>query len=168
MPTKRKNRCSLAHRNARSGFTLIELVVVIVVISLSLLTLIGVFNQAASNSIDPVVQVRALECAQSKLDEILARKFDESTPSGGIPACGSAETNAANCTGITADADLDDVGDYNGHVDNSLDNCQIIVTVVNAGTELGLSSNVQARRITVTVNSTGGGGAVLSAYRANF
>jgi len=168
MPTKRKNRCSLAHRNARSGFTLIELVVVIVVISLSLLTLIGVFNQAASNSIDPVVQVRALECAQSKLDEILARKFDESTPSGGIPACGSAETNAANCTGITADADLDDVGDYNGHVDNSLDNCQIIVTVVNAGTELGLSSNVQARRITVTVNSIGGGGAVLSAYRANF
>ncbi len=154
--------------SSQAGLTLIELVVVIVVISIALLSLIRVFNQAASNSIDPVVQIRALECAQSKLDEILARKFDESTPSGGVPACGSAETNAANCTGITADADLDDVGDYNGHVDNSLDNCQIIVTVVNAGTELGLSSNVQARRITVTVNSIGGGGAVLSAYRANF
>ena len=156
------------HRRQQSGFTLIELIVVVVVISLSLVTLIGVFNQAASNSVDPVVQIRALECAQSKLDEILARKFDESTPSGGVPACGSAETNAPACTGIAADGNLDDVGDYNGHIDNSLDNCQISVTVVNAGTELGLSANNQARRITVTVNSTGGGGAVLSAYRANF
>ncbi len=168
MPIKSKNRWSLVYRNHQSGFTLIELVVVIVVISLSLVTLIGVFNQAASNSIDPVVQIRALECAQSKLDEILARKFDENTPSGGVPACGSADLNSVNCSGIGADADLDDVGDYNGHIDNSLDNCQIRVAVVSAGTELGLSSNAQARRITVTVNSTGGGGAVLSAYRANF
>ena len=167
-PIKGSNRPMQGHRRQQSGFTLIELIVVVVVISLSLVTLIGVFNQAASNSVDPVVQIRALECAQSKLDEILARKFDENTPTGGIPACGSADINAANCSGIGADADLDDVDDYNGHVDNSLDNCQISVTVVNAGTELGLSANNQARRITVTVNSTGGGGAVLSAYRANF
>lgn len=168
MPTKSTQVNHQSYVSSQAGLTLIELVVVIVVISIALLSLIRVFNQAASNSIDPVVQIRALECAQSKLDEILARKFDESTPSGGIPACDSAEMNAVNCTGITADADLDDVGDYNGHVDNSLDNCQISVSVVNAGSELGLSSNAQARRITVTVNSTGGGGAVLSAYRANF
>lgn len=150
------------------GFTLIELIVAIVVISIALLALINVFNQASINSVDPIVQVRALECAQAKMDQILARKFDENTPSGGVPACGSADAGAIACLGITADAALDDVGDFQLHTDNRLDQCQISVAVANAGTELGLSANDQARRITVTVNSTGGGSAVLSAYRTNF
>jgi len=151
-----------------SGFTLIELIVAIVAISIALLALINVFNQAAINSVDPIVQVRALECAQAKMDQILARKFDENTPSGGVPACGSADSGTVACLGITADAALDDVGDFQGHTDNGLDQCQISVVVVNAGTELGLSANAQARRITVTVTSTGGGSAVLSTYRTNF
>lgn len=153
---------------SQAGFTLLELIVATVVLSLALVALIGVFNQSVINSVDPVVQIRALECAQSKMDEILARKFDENTPSGGVPACGSADSGAAACGGISVDAGLDDVGDYNGHTDNSLDQCQISVVVSNAGTELGLSSDAQARRITVSVNSTGGGSAVLSAYRTNF
>ncbi len=150
------------------GFTLIELIVAVVVISIALIALIRVFNQAAINSIDPVVQIRALECAQAKMDQVLARKFDENTPSGGLPACGSADAGASACLGISAEAALDDVGDYQGHVDNSLDQCQISVAVINAGTQLGLGSNNQARRITVTATSTGGGSAVLSAYRTNF
>ena len=155
---------------SQAGFTLLELIVAIVVLRLALGALLGVFNQAAINSVDPVVQIRALECAQSKMDEILARKFDENTPSGGVPACGSADIGAPACGGISADAGLDDVGDYNGHSDNSLDQCEISVVVSNAGTELGLGpgNNAQARRITVSVNSTGGGSAVLSAYRTNF
>jgi len=155
-------------RSPNTGFTLIELIVAIVVISIALLALINVFNQASVNSVDPIVQVRALECAQAKMDEILARKFDENTPSGGVPACGSTDIGAVACLGITADAALDDVGDFQGYADNTLDQCQISVAVVNAGTELGLSANAQARRITVTVTSTGGGSAVLSAYRTNF
>ncbi len=156
------------NRRSDKGFTLLELIVVIVVLSIALTALIRVFNQAAVNSIDPVVQIRALECAQAKMDQVLARKFDENTPSGGVPACGSADAGAVNCSGITVEAALDDVGDFQGHVDNSLDQCQISVEVINAGTQLGLGSNDQARRITVTVNSTGGGSAVLSAYRTNF
>ncbi|MGH1371205.1 MAG: type IV pilus modification PilV family protein [Cellvibrionaceae bacterium] len=155
-------------QRSAAGFTLIELIVAVVVISIALMALIRVFNQAAVNSIDPVVQIRALECAQAKMDQVLARKFDENTPSGGVPACGSADLGAGACLGISAEAGLDDVGDFHAHTDNSLDQCQISVTVVNAGTQLGLSGNDQARRITVTVISTGGGSAVLSAYRANF
>jgi len=141
-----------------------------VVVSIALLALVGVFQRAAISNVDPIVQTRALECAQAKLDEILARKFDENTPSGGVPACGSAEIGASGCNGIAADADLDDVGDYNAHNDASKSNCNISVAVTSAGSELGLpaAQNTQFRRIEVTATSDGGGQVVLSAYRANF
>ena len=149
------------------GFTLIELLAFLVVISIALVSLINVFNQASINNVDPIIQVRALECAQAKLDEILGRRFDEASPSGGIPACGSADVGAPACVGITADSDFDDVGDYNGQTDTSFANCSVAVVVAVAGGDLGIPAG-QARRITVTATSDGGGQVVLSAYRANF
>ena len=151
----------------RLGFTLIELLVFIVIISVSLTAIVSVFNQASTNNIDPIVQTRALECAQATLDEVLARRFDENTPTGGIPACGSAEPGALACAGIAVDGGLDDVGDYNGQTDTSSDNCSVSVTVSAAGADLGLPAN-QARLITVVATSDGGGQMTLSAYRANF
>lgn len=149
------------------GVTLIELIVFITVISIGLTALVAAINNHLTNSVDPIAQIRALECAQAKLDEITARKFDESTPTGGIPACGSAELGATSCTGIASDAGFDDVGDFNGQVDTSFANCTITVTVVNAGTDLGIP-NSQARRITVDVSSSISGRASLSTYRSNF
>jgi MSHA pilin protein MshD len=152
---------------AQQGVTLIELVVFIVVVSIALTAMISAMNYNLIHSVDPVVQIRALECAQAKLDEISARKFDENSPTGGIPACGSAETGAAACAGISPEAQLDDTGDFAGHVDNSNPDCSISVTVVNAGDDLG-SPVDQARRVTVQVTSPGGGSATLSTYRSNF
>lgn len=139
-----------------------------VVVSIALVALMGVFNRAAENNVDPLVQIRALECAQAKLDEILARKFDENTPTGGVPACSSFDAAGSNCAGIVADSDLDDVGDYNGHTDTTKANCSITVEVIEDGTAIGLGSDAQARRINVTATSDGGGAATLSAYKVNF
>ena len=93
----------------QSGVSLLELIVFIVVVSIALGALFSVFNHSMVNSVDPIVRVRAMECAQAKLDEIMARKFDENTPSGGVPACGRAETGASGCSGIGADVDFDDL-----------------------------------------------------------
>lgn len=152
---------------ANRGFTLIEAIVFIVVVSIALVSLFGVINYAASRSVNPVVNMRALECAQAKMDEVLSRKFDENTPSGGVPACDSAEAAGVSCVGIASDSGFDDVGDFNGQVDTSLVSCTIRVSVTEAGTDVGLPNN-QARRIDVSVSSSGGGSAFLSAYRANF
>ena len=149
------------------GFTLIELIAFIVVVSIAMVALVGVINSAAIRSVDPVVNLRALECAQLKMDEILARRFDENTPVGGVPACGSAEDAAPACNGIAADSGLDDVGDFNGQSDSSIANCSISIVVTEAGDDLGIA-NDQARRIDITVTSDGGGNAFLSAYRTNF
>ncbi|GAB1256940.1 hypothetical protein NBRC116494_14420 [Aurantivibrio plasticivorans] len=149
------------------GVTLIETVIFIIVVSVGLSVLVTAFSAFLGNSVDPIVQVRALECAQAKLDEIMARKFDENSPTGGVPPCGSAETGATACAGISNDSDFDDVGDYDGQVDNSRANCSISVTVSNAGGDLGLAI-AQARLITVDVTSPGGGIVTLSTYKANF
>ena len=150
-----------------SGVTLLEMVVFIVVLSIGLTAMVTVMNNHLSNSIDPIANTRALECAQTKLDEISARKFDENSPTGGVPACGSAEPGAVSCLGINPDTDFDDVGDYSGQVDNSDSNCSVTVTVVDGGGDLGISAN-QARRITVDVISPGGGRSTLTTYRTNF
>ncbi|HRH78684.1 MAG TPA: prepilin-type N-terminal cleavage/methylation domain-containing protein, partial [Cellvibrionaceae bacterium] len=94
------------------GFTLVELLFFLVVVAIGLGGLLKVFNDAVLHSVDPVLRVKAVEKTQALLDEILARKFDENTPSGGYPPCNSAGATA--CAGISADSGYDDVGDYNG------------------------------------------------------
>ena len=154
------------------GVTLIELIVFIVIIGVALSATLSVFTQNIQYSSDPLIQTRALELAQAQLDEILARKFDEATPTGGVPACGTAGVPA--CNGIAIDADFDDVGDFNGFVDTSYAGYTVTVTVVDAGTDLGLAADDQARLVTVTVvtpatsRSAGGSTVTLSAFKANF
>lgn len=153
------------------GVTLIELLVFIVVMAIALAAVVGVYSQAVRGSNDPLIRLRALELGQAQLDEILARKFDENTPNGGVPACDS--TGGPVCAGIVADSDYDDVGDYNGFVDNSHSGYSIQVSVVEAGDDLGLIAS-RARLITVTVSapalstSPSGSSINLSAYRVNF
>lgn len=152
-------------KRTSSGVTLIETMVFLVVVSIALVALVRVYTSAVTNSVDPVVRVRALELAQAQIDEILSRKFDENTPTSGVPACDS--TAGVACLGIVGDGDYDDVGDYNGFVNNSDPNHTLTVSVISAGDEIGLPLN-QARRITVSTTISGASDLVLSAYKTNF
>ncbi|HEY7774572.1 MAG TPA: type II secretion system protein [Marinagarivorans sp.] len=147
------------------GVTLVEVIVFIVVINLAFVAVMQIYGQAVVNSVDPVVRVRATELARATLDEILARRFDENSPSGGIPACGTAEGEA--CLGIGADTDYDDVGDFNGYSDATHPNYPVAVSVVNAGGDLGLAP-AMARKITVVVGMPDGNQVTLAAYKANY
>lgn len=167
MPTKStcsplgKSRCVSGQR----GFTLMEVIVFIVVVAIAMGALLAVFNHSVVNSVDPAIRVKALEKAQATLDDILARKFDENTPTGGVPACDSSA--GVPCNGISPDGDFDDVGDYNGYNNNADARFPISVSVANAGADLGLAAN-RARLITVSVAMPGGGSLSLSAYKVNF
>lgn len=159
---------TLTSHKHQTGLSLIELVVFIVVVSIALVALISVYNEAMINSVDPLIRVRALECAEAKLDEITSRKFDENSPTGGIPACSSAELTAIACAGIAVDAGLDDIGDYNGltFIDGD---CSVTVSVVGEGTDLGLADDENVvRLITVNSNMPDGGVIRLSTYHTNF
>ncbi|UTA46579.1 type II secretion system protein [Simiduia sp. 21SJ11W-1] len=162
MPTDTVNTAT-----RQTGVSLVELIVFIVIISVALVGLLSVFGQSVANSVDPIVRLTAMELAQAKLDEVLARKFDENTPTGGVPACGSAEPGAVACAGISPEAGLDDVGDFSGQVDTSVTGYTVTTQVVEAGGEIGLAAN-QARRITVQVAMPNGETFQFSSYKVNF
>jgi MSHA pilin protein MshD len=138
---------------ARSrGFTLAEIVVLIVVIGVALAGVLLVFQNTVAGSADPQVRKQALAIAEGLLDEILLASYDPIAPAGGATR-----------------ADFNDVADYNGYstaggmVDiqgnpiAGLGNYNAAVAV-SAETTLndtsGLGAN-RARRITVTVTVAG-------------
>lgn len=98
------------------GFTLIELIVGIVLLSVALTGILGLLINQAPRAVDPVQQVRAAQLAQRLLGEILQKSFDEhSDHNGGRYRCGeTAGTPAVTYPACTAQAeygpDPDEVG----------------------------------------------------------
>lgn len=83
-----------AHHN--QGFTLVELVVGIVVFSIALSIITQWIAPLTRQSVEPIWQVRATELAQSLMNEISAKSFDE---------------NSDRATGqVRCNEDLDDSG----------------------------------------------------------
>ena len=85
----------------RSGFTLIEIIVTIVVVGIAATALTSVFGTLVRSSADPAIQQQATTIAEAYLEEILLRAFDD--PQGG-------ETGADE--GEAGRAEYDDVKDY--------------------------------------------------------
>jgi len=147
-----RNKLSL-HRLRISGVSLIEMVVFMVVVSIALLALVGVYRQATINNVDPIVRILALEAAQSLLDEILSLKYSDDTPTGGIPACTSCDD--------TSDANMNDVDDYRNWSDAPYAGYTRSVSV-----ETNPANTIKL--ITVSVTTPTNETILLAAERANF
>lgn len=170
------------------GFTLIEVIVVIVVLAIALTGVTLVIHRAVIQSPEGLVQTRAMELAQAYLDEILTKRFDENTGQGGVPRCNSTDNGALSCTasiptpdpGETSRLLYDDVDDYDGlneqppisiisgSASTLYDDYRVQVSVAYAGTEIGLANNQMAKRITVMVTTPLGNMIPVSAYRVNY
>lgn len=140
----------------QQGVSLVELIVFILVVGIASGALFKVYAYSVTRNADPVIQVRALELAQTRLDEVLALKYDAATPTGGIPACGA--TGGVACDNTT-DANMNDVDDYNNVSDTPYAGYNRTVTVTTAN---------NLKLITVTVVAPKGYSIKLAAYRANF
>ncbi len=152
MVTPMRNK-AITHPAQVLGVSLIEMVVFIVVVSIALLALVGVYRQATITNVDPIIRTQALETAQSLLDEILSLKYSESTPTGGIPACTVCDD--------TPDSNMNDVDDYRNWSDTPYAGYARSVTVeTNAANTIKL--------VTVRVTTPRGETILLAAERANF
>ena len=157
-----------------TGFTLIELVMMIVILGVGLSGLLGAINYSTQHSADPMIQIRSVELGQRYLDEILPMRFNENSGSGGTPRCSSADTGTVACAGIGTDGDTratyDDVDDYHGLTETpaGYNGYSVSVAVVAAGGVDGMPVNPHTLRIDVTVSDPLSNQMKFSAYRVNF
>lgn len=112
-------------KRTQRGVTLIELIAVIVILSIALVSVAAGISAGLSRSADVLLETRAVALAQSYLDEILSRRFDERSSLRGIPPCRTNCTDEVNfgpdlggTCGVSSNrecrADYDDVDDYHG------------------------------------------------------
>ncbi len=171
------------------GFTLIELIIGIVILTISLAIVGTLIAPAEEKSADNVLQIKASELAQSLMSDITSRAFDNNSDmSGGLIRCGEPADGTNDCTaeadfGPEAGEDQDDrntfndvddfddfeeqVNSTNGPIDGGYSEFNINVSVIYAGADLGLANGL-AKRITVTVTTPLGTAIEFSSHKANF
>ena len=100
------------------GFTLIETIVGMVVLAISFSVLTTLIHPVAQQSAAQLHQVKAAELAQSVLNEIQNKAFDDNSDmAGGRDRCGEGTINCTTGTGpegAETRAVYNDVDDYNG------------------------------------------------------
>ncbi|MFL1405785.1 prepilin-type N-terminal cleavage/methylation domain-containing protein [Marinobacter sp. M1N3S26] len=163
----------------QKGTTLVELVMTIVIISIAIAGVVGAFSLIAGRSADPLNQTRAVALAQRYMDEILARPFDEDAPAGESYAGGCRKTVVA---GRDRDSyeDVDDYDAINGETPSAYwagpanaepgyDQFSVSVDVdCVADPPSELNSDVDAKRIRITITDPSGNDYIFAAYRVNF
>lgn len=161
-----KRATSIVNARLHQGFTFVELVVFIVVVSVGLAGVLFVFSQVTKNSIDPQIRKQQVLIAEAMMDEIQLQPYtwcDADDPNT------ETATSAAGCTipdaigpeaGEARGAGFDHVDDYNGYTSTGvrdalnapvagLENYNVAVTVSN-GTLFAVP-NTDALRILVVV-----------------
>jgi len=155
----------------RKSITLIEMIVVIVVLSLAIPVLFGVFRQANLNVIDSETIATSGFYAEELLEEIRLKRFDEheSPPWSNTLGPDNATTGIDGSTleDSSDHKNWDDVDDYNGFSDNPATGYIRSVTVeymeLNANTWQPASSvPTDYKRVTVSVSRSDGIGIPVS------
>jgi MSHA pilin protein MshD len=163
------------HRG-EAGFTLIELIVFILIVSVAVVGILVVMSVTVKSSSDPVIRKQSLAMAEAILDEVLSREFTN-------PVGGYSETTPTTCANRALYDDVDDYRCFDGttdskkiHGDSTLGSTSIAalaayratVTVdATAAAVVGAIPVGQIKKITVTV--TGGSESIqLSGYRTNY
>ena len=152
------------------GFSLVEVIVFIMIVSIALAGVLSVMNLTTQRSADPLVRKQAIAVAESLLEEILLHEF---ALTGALVAPTQANRTL-----------FDDIGDYNGFSTSGvfpLDSATPIsglslynVSVSVASADLGPAGSVisaasnQAKLIRVTVTGPDNVSVVLAGYRAGY
>ncbi len=184
---KQQGNFQLNHKlKSQQGFTLIELITGIVVLTISLSIVSTLIAPAEEKSADNVLQIKASELAQSLMNDITSRAFDHNSDmSGGLLRCD--ETAAPACTdnnklgpedgngtpsrsNAGEDANdrstFNDVDDFDGFSE-TVNSITLKVSVEYAGADLGLAHPL-AKRITITATTPLGTAIEFTSHKANF
>lgn len=167
------------------GFTLIELIVFMVIVSVGLVGVLSSFNAAVSKSADPLTTKQILRIAEGTMQEVLQKSYqnDASDPGNSSSTLGCTPTTTPRCqTNTPADRhNYNDVDDYNGFAQTGITlldgttavsglasySVSIIVNKTTASLGSLTAAANQVKSITVTV-SNGSLSLSLVGYRTNY
>ena len=156
-------------RNRSSGFSLLETVLAIVVLSISLTGTLMVMDYTGRHSADPMIQLQAVAVAETYLAEIMLQSYidpDLDPVSGAV------------CPTKEASRDLyDNICDYDGLNDSGastrsgasvtgLESYTVVVSVDTIATLNSLSGSAKVLRIDVAVTHPASDSITLSGYRS--
>ena len=108
----------------KKGFTLIELVIFIVIVSVALAGVLTVLNITAKSSADPMIRKQALAIAEALLEEVMLQPYTYCDPDDAIAATATSDS-VIDCTSETpilpepgesrtsSTPPFDNVNDYN-------------------------------------------------------
>lgn len=136
-----------------SGFTLIEMIIAIVIISVGLAGVLLAFNTAVKSSADPMIHKQMLTVAEEMMEEVLLKPYVAPPGSSGAISAGSCNRASADEVSDYASYSNQPVCDIDGTAVSGLTGYTVSV-VVNSTASLGtLSSNVKKVTVTVTHSS---------------
>lgn len=183
------NKYALLNVKAKmQGFTLIEIILSIVVLSISLSIISSLIAPTEEQSADAILQIKAAELGQSLMNDINSRAFDDNSDmTGGRLRCD--DGTQPDCTdevnfGVEAGEianninTFDDVDDFHGFIqqvnainaglDSGYTNFVLNVEVTYDGDSLSLANNRLAKKITVSVETPLGTVIEFASHKANF
>lgn len=144
--------------------TLIELVVAIVVVSISLSGTMMLVDTTTRRSADPMLERQAISIAEAYLEEILQQNYlDPDTAT----LCGAAEASRPLYDNICDYDGLDEVGarDQSGNPVTGLDGFRIEIDVDQTATLGGLAGSADVIRIDAVVTDPTNRAVRVSGYR---
>lgn len=174
---------------SQRGLSLVDLLMFIVIVSVSIAGILSVMNLVTSNSADPMLRKQAVAIAESMLEEITLHQFtycdpddpkagEANQPSDCNTVQGFAKTAGEDRIGALA-APFDNVGDYAGFtmkpiVDISGDAVaglgafQVNVTVGPPSVAIPSVAASEIAEIAVRVTGPGGTDVTLTGYRFRY
>jgi MSHA pilin protein MshD len=165
------------------GFTLLEVILFIVIVSVGLAGVLTVFSTGVRSSADPMIRKQAILIAEATMNEIMQKSFqnDPADPANTSATLGCTPNTAPITCAANSWANrpnYNDVDDYNGfnqtgilQIDgstavNGLANYTLQINV--AGAALSGIAAANAKRIVVTVTNGGTESVNLTGYRTNY
>jgi MSHA pilin protein MshD len=158
-----------AINSLQRGATLVELVITIVIISISVGAVIGTLSRMTAHSADPMIEAQAVAIAESYLEEIMLKSYLDPTTGTVCPAP------------VGGRSVYDNICDYNGLVDAgahdqsgaappglNLTAYTVSVAVNQAASLNNLSGSGQVLRVDVRVTYGSLVDITLSGYRTNY
>jgi len=144
------------------GFTMIELIIFIVVVSVGIAGILSVMNTTVKSSADPMLRKQSIAIAESMLEEVLLKGYNNTL---------GAQTGRANWNLVT-DANgyaVTGIQDPQGNAIAGLERYAVSVTVVDAtNADNPQLAALGAKKVTVTVTDPGANAVTLVGYRTNY